>query len=295
MKYILISIIIFLIIYKVIKKWLDNTDYKLFKKEKEYINRSHRWLIIPLLISICYAQVGKVTVNSPLYVVTTADTTSSFVSLENHIPYYWPETDKLLATSYVPNTWRNGKNIPGLRIRHPGNVVGNPNNTTSVQKDFTIHPYQYGMVMEFNGVFEAWVGEFSVHRGYFYADVEGHGNGWGGVLWVGDDGDRGGIRMTARNNIPFGGNVKYGEMAVEDFFRTSGGDLRLRLPDTKDKFQWVYGGHGSTNVIAELSTKGLQLPHSDTLAPATRGTLMYDTTDNTPKFYNGTLWKRLGQ
>ncbi|MBC7383678.1 MAG: hypothetical protein H7296_11920 [Bacteroidia bacterium] len=59
------------------------------------------------------------------------------------------------------------------------------------------------------------MGEWRIHRGNAYQDVEGRGNGWGAVSWVGDDLDEGGLRMTARNNPEAG--INYGEVSVEKF------------------------------------------------------------------------------
>ena len=171
-------------------------------------------------------------------------------------------------------------------------------NNQSVQRDFMILPYQYGFAIEYNGVVECWVGEWSIHKGIYYNDVEGKGNGWGAVLWVGDDVDGGGIRATARNNKSVGGNVAYGELAVEKFGlgNESNGDFRLRLPSTENQFQFVYGERGSENIVAKMKNQGFVLPKvsssAATQAPE-KAQIVFDSTDNRFKGYNGSEWINL--
>jgi hypothetical protein len=156
-----------------------------------------------------------------------------------------------------------------------------------------IVPYVAGMAIEYNGVVECWVGEWSIHKGVYYNDIEGKGNGWGAVLWVGDDVDRGGVRATARNNTTLGGNVAYGELSVEKFWGESNGDFRLRLPSTTDQFQFVYGERGSKNVVAKLSSQGIVIPTAPTVGSVTapeKAQILFDSTDNKFKGYNGTDW-----
>lgn len=195
----------------------------------------------------------------------------------------------------TPTSWANGGKIPVFRLRHPLNTTGF-NNSKSIDRDFKIIPYQYGMAVEYNGVLENWVGEFSIHRGNNYFDVGDGGNGWGGVLWVGDDNDTGGLRMTARNNILNGGNIKFTEISSELFNRSSAGNLRLRLVDSTDRVDFVLGTRGSSNVYSYISKTGIKLPEvtstSSILSPI-KGLSIFDNSDSTVKVYNGLKWVSL--
>ncbi len=222
----------------------------------------------------------------------------SFISLSRNIKdgFFDPD-DNVSPYSSTPISWAVGKNIPVFRIRHPNNVSGNSNINVSLQRDFKIYPYQYGMTIDYNGLVECWVGEWSIHRGLNYWDTEGNGNGWGGVLWVGDDSDVGGVRATARNNISQDPNLQYGELSVERFNATPLGDFRLRLPSTDNEFQFVYGGRGSKNVVAKVSSKGLIIPKvasQDLSSSPQPGQLTFDSTQNQFKGYDGASWLTIG-
>jgi hypothetical protein len=210
---------------------------------------------------------------------------------------YLDQDDGFSPYTTTPTQWAATYNIPSLRIRHPLNTTNIQGNNKSVQQDFLIAPYQYGMAIEYNGVVECWVGEWSIHKGVKYYDTEGQGNGWGAVLWVGDDVDRGGIRATARNNTLSGGNVAYGELAVEKFHNGgSNGDLRLRLPSIQNQFHFVYGEKGSTNIVAKISDKGFFLPvvsSSAVITIAEKGQIYFDSTAAEFKGYDGNEWVSL--
>ncbi len=218
---------------------------------------------------------------------------NSFISLERNIKGFLEPDDSISAYSTTPTAWAAGTNIPVFRIRHPNSVTGLQNINISAQRDFKIYPYQYGMAIDYNGVVECWVGEWSIHRGLTYYDVEGRGNGWGGVLWVGDDDDLGGIRATARNNESTGGNVKYGELSVEKFAGAPDGDFRFRLPSEQNQFHFVYGPRGSANVVAKISDKGFFIPvvsSAGILQAPEKTQMLFDSTDNQFKGYDGTQW-----
>ena len=196
-------------------------------------------------------------------------------------------------TTTTPTYWANGNKIPLLRIRHPNNVSGIDHGDVSMDRDFKIIPYQYGMAIEYNGVLENWVGEFSIHRGLAFYDLEGQNNGWGAVLWVGDDHDYGGLRMTARNNTMVGGNVKYTEIASTEFSGASAGNMRLRTIDSSDRVDFVIGGKASPNVYSHISPNGIKFPEvSSAFAVNTpsKGLTVFDAADNSLKYYNGSAW-----
>ncbi len=236
---------------------------------------------------------GNARVDSAFYIQANTDT-SSFVSLHRNIENESLSIDDSISPyTTTPTAWAAGKNIPGIRIRHPNNVPGFVGLNTSIQRDFMILPYQYGMAIEYNGVVECWVGEWSIHKGTRFFDVEGKGNGWGAVSWVGDDVDAGGIRATARNNTSLGGNVAYGEMSVEKFGGSPNGDFRLRLPSTQNEFDFVYGERGSENIIAKMKNEGLVIPKISSASGASgpeKAQIVFDSTDNKFKGFNGTDW-----
>ncbi|MEP7106639.1 MAG: hypothetical protein ABI760_01630 [Ferruginibacter sp.] len=219
-----------------------------------------------------------------------------YISIDRNVKHILEPDDGISPYTFIPTAWANGGNIPALRIRHPRNVTNIPPFNKSIYRDFLIVPYQYGTAIQFNGVVECWVGEWSIHRGNFYYDVEGKKNGWGGVLWVGDDEDVGGVRATARYNLPKGGNVNYGEISVEKFSGAPHGDFRLRLPSTQDTFQFVYGERGSENIVAKISNNGLFIPKVNSVAnllQPEQAQLLFDSTDKQFKGYNGTQWLAL--
>ncbi|MFT3682437.1 MAG: hypothetical protein QM791_19435 [Ferruginibacter sp.] len=238
---------------------------------------------------------GNAGFDSSIYLGEVSDSTS-FISMNMGFKSTFEgEDDKRSAYTSTPTTWAAGKKLPVFRLRHPTNVALGRSNNTSTAKDFMILPYQYGMAIEYNGVVECWVGEWSIHRGDFYNDAEGQGNGWGGILWVGDDQDGGGIRATARNNLFRGGNVNYGELSVEKFFGTPNGDFRFRLPSTDNQFHFVYGGRGSTNIVAKVSDKGFVIPKNSPVSVLNpeKGQVYFDSTASEFKGYNGSEWVNL--
>jgi hypothetical protein len=223
---------------------------------------------------------------------------AAFISINSAVKSsaYDPDDDFSAYTS-TPMEWANGRNIPVFRLRHPSNVSAAPDGLNrSIQRDFMILPYQFGTAIEYNGVVECWVGEWSIHKGLHYKDAEGNGNGWGGILWIGDDIDAGGIRMTARNNLGSGGNMNYGEISVEKFPGAPNGNLRLRLPQTANQFEFVYGPRGSGNIIASVSNQGIVLPkiqYPGQVSHPAKGQIAYDSTANLFLGYNGSTWINL--
>ena len=222
--------------------------------------------------------------------------------------------DGIEIQTSTPTEWADGLKIPVFRIRHPNNVSSIPhnrrfsskglidennnfrdkvNNRKSIFQDFKIIPYQYGMAVEYNGVLENWVGEFSIHRGFDYYDMGDGGDGWGGVLWVGDDYDTGGLRMTARNNTITGGNIKFTEISSELFFGASAGNLRLRLVDSTDRIDLLWGGRGSNNVVSYIGQTGIKFPtvsNVSSIASPIKGLTVFDDADCTMKVYTGANW-----
>lgn len=235
---------------------------------------------------------GNARFDSAIYIQDAFDT-STFISIHRNIKNVIEGADPNEPYTTTPTAWALGQNIPAFRLRHRNKMFGTIGYNISSEKDFLILPYEYGTAIEYNGVVECWVGEWSIHKGLSYYDVEGKGNGWGGVLWVGDDEDRGGVRATARNNTLLGGNVAYGEISVEKFGGSPNGDFRFRLPSTANKFQFAYGERGSENIVAKLSNEGLIIP----TVPSRTGIqtpeaaqILFDSSEKKFKGYNGTNW-----
>ena len=238
---------------------------------------------------------GQARIDSTFFLQAASD--NSLISLTRSVKNVFDNiNDSISPFTSIPTAWavKFNNQIPVFRIRHPNNVSSSISPNLSIQKDFKILPYEYGMAIEYNGVVECWVGEWSIHRGGFYNDPEGRGNGWGAVLWVGDDQDLGGVRATARNNTLTGGNVNYGELSVERFAGdAANGDFRFRLPSTQNQFHFVYGGRGSTNIVAKISDKGFFLPVVSSVGTITvpeKGQIYFDSTNAEFSGYDGSQW-----
>jgi hypothetical protein len=235
---------------------------------------------------------GNVRIDSSLIIRSESDD-DAFISINRDVKSAFEPYDSINAYTVTPTAWNNGKNIPVFRIRHPLNVTSLNNRNSSIDRDFKILPYEFGMAIEYNGVVENWVGEWSIHKGVNYYDMEGTGNGWGAVLWVGDDLDAGGVRSTARNNLSSGGNVNYGEISVERFSGAPNGDFHFRLPSNNNRFDFIYGARGSNNAIASIKNDGLVLPKTGAtsfIPNPEKAQLAYDSSDNKVKYYNGNRW-----
>ena len=231
--------------------------------------------------------------DSSVYFRSEYDTTT-FISINTNTKSqrFDPE-DGFSAYTVTPTAWRAGKKLPVFRLRHPLNTSGVTSSNTSVKRDFMILPYEYGMAIEYNGVVECWVGEWSIHRGTNYYDLEGNNNGWGGVLWVGDDQDMGGVRSTARNNSHIGGTLNYGEISVEKFAGGSHGDLQFRLPSQANNFDFVYGRRGTTYPSSRIKVDGWVLPRVSSTVSVTnpeRAQMAFDSLESKMKYYNGSKW-----
>jgi hypothetical protein len=211
-----------------------------------------KWIKIPEVPAYSIKQTTDVPAGGLFY----SSKTKALMLSDGNVsrPAYWEYPDgNELNPSILLSEWTSKigyQNLPTVRIRHPLNTSGVSSGNVSIDRDFSIVPYQYGMAIDYNGVVECWVGEFSIHKGLYYnIDVEGNGGtGWGGILWVGDDFDNGGIRATARN----ASNAFYSEISSETFGGDSHGPLRLRVAGIDDKFEFVSGKRGSNNSFLSL-------------------------------------------
>jgi hypothetical protein len=138
------------------------------------------------------------------------------------------------STARTP--WEEPPSDARLRISRTG-PGGGP-------QHFLITPYEFGMAIEYPGVVEAWVTDFSIHG-------PGHGQG-GARLWVGNDDDTGGILLGARNS----GTETWGEIATQKFVGTGHGPLRLRTVKTDDWVEIWSGAADSATRQVMLGTVG---------------------------------------
>lgn len=125
-------------------------------------------------------------------------------------------------------------------------------------KDFLIVPYTSGMAMEYAGVLEAWVDDFSVHTNQRF-----QGSNTPARFWVGDESDLGGLFVTARNNG--GGANSFVTLAADRFTHQSHGTMQFQVRDQEDGYKWQWGAYGSDVTRAYLSNT----------ATATNLSLMY--------------------
>ena len=188
-------------------------------------------------------------------------TNSLYTSLGDRVaPASWEYYDSNDIRTPIPTKWASdfsgSNNLPVFRLRHPKNVSGYDLGNISLERDFLIMPYEYGISVQYNGVEEHHVGEFSVHRGLNWQgqnNVDGGSvPGWGGILWVGDDNDFGGLRATSRFDSINGGQLKWSEISSEKFSGLSHGSLRFRVVNEEDQIQFLQGTRGSDQPMAYL-------------------------------------------
>jgi len=130
-------------------------------------------------------------------------------------------------------------------------------------KDFIIAPYKYGMAMEYAGVLEFWVDEFSVHTNQHLR------NGFPAQFWVGDEHDTGGLFATAFDHG--GGPNSYTVLASDRFGHTSHGSMVFQLRDPADAYNFQWGAYNSEVTRASIANT----------ATATNLNLMYGSVQGT--------------
>jgi len=128
-------------------------------------------------------------------------------------------------------------------------------------KDFLIVPYTYGMSMEYAGVLEAWVDDFSVHTNQRFQGTDTPAR-----FWVGDESDLGGLFVTAMNNG--GGSASYVDIVADRFTHQSHGTLQFQVRNPQDGFRFMWGPYGQEVTRAYISNT----------ATATDLSLMYGST-----------------
>jgi len=111
-------------------------------------------------------------------------------------------------------------------------------------RDFLIAPYAWGTAIEYPGVMEFWNQEFSVHAHPSFP-------GRGAFFWVGDEGDTGGLFVTAMNNS--GAASSTVTLAADRFTHTSHGSMNFVVRNPTDAFRFDVGPYGSEVMTAQVS------------------------------------------
>src|SRR4051812_19781051 len=114
---------------------------------------------------------------------------------------------------------------------------------------FMLVPYQYGMAVEYNGVLECWTEQFSIHNNTQGAKA---GKRRGAILWVGNQEDSGGLKVTAHRSA----DGAWAELSSELFSGESGGDLRFRVGSPSDAFDFRSSPGGRENTFLRISADG---------------------------------------
>jgi hypothetical protein len=111
-------------------------------------------------------------------------------------------------------------------------------------RHFLITPYKYGTALEYAGVIEAWVDDFSVRQ-------HPTSNGIGASFWVGDEIDSGGLWANAVNKG--GGSASFVQLAADRFNHTSHGSLNFVVRNATDGFKFDVGPFGAEVMAGQIS------------------------------------------
>jgi hypothetical protein len=114
-------------------------------------------------------------------------------------------------------------------------------------KNLIIAPYKYGMAVEYAGVLEFWVSEFSVHTNQQYSGPKTPAK-----FWVGDEHDTGGLFATAFDHG--GGPNSYTVLASDRFVgHTSHGPMVFQLRNPTDTYTFQWGPYNSEVTRASIA------------------------------------------
>ena len=127
--------------------------------------------------------------------------------------------------TFTPTAWRGDATPARLRVsRAEPDVSGG--------QHFLVTPYEFGMAIEYNGLVECWVDEWSIHN-----NNQGGGDS-GASLWVGNHHDTGGLHVTASSGV----GQAFGRLTTELFSGENGGDLQFVLRDEDaNQFSFLVG------------------------------------------------------
>lgn len=225
----------------------------------------------PFWVSLLQANIAGLTIaDSPTFAGVSATRFRTQTSAAGLIALEKDGTDGVFTATSVPNdAWREGQDLMRLRLSRSKPDAGGG-------KDFLITPYEFGIAVEYAGVEEHWVNEFSVHRG------PGFTYSGGAKMWVGDDVDGGGAFITARN---IGGN-RFVDIVSKQWDGSPHGPLRLRSANSEG----IYFQTGpDSNVQNNMTVAGYGIFMSRTLYFTRDGTIDIGANDAyRPRDYYGT-------
>ena len=141
---------------------------------------------------------------------------------------------------------------PPMRLR-----ISRAEPDNSGAQHFILTPYQYGMAVDYPGVLECWVTDFSIN-----------GRGVTGArLWVGNHDDSGGLLITS---VAKGGEL-YSDLTPQRFSGQSGGDLRFTIRDPNDSFAFRSGPAGAETTTLKVTANGQLIARNDSELQVTLG------------------------
>jgi hypothetical protein len=132
-----------------------------------------------------------------------------------------------------------------IRLSHPVDPRGNaPNHLPGAPVDLHIVPYNAGMAIEFKGIIEAWVEDFSIHN-----NNRGGGTSADGArFWVGNNRDSGALFMTAHTEPDEDPRRRWVRLASRSFNGDEGnGPMQFVVVDPLDHFSFGHGDTGGGN------------------------------------------------
>ncbi len=138
-------------------------------------------------------------------------------------------------------------NPPATRLRVSRPVEPPVPGEPQVGRHLQLVPYKYGAAIEYDGVLECWVRDFSVHKSGNPTDPSG-----GARFWVGNHDDTGGLRITAFNYR----DVRYSEISSQLFTGATGGDMRFVVRDSADSFDFRSGSGGDEQTHLRITSSG---------------------------------------
>jgi len=135
-------------------------------------------------------------------------------------------------------------------VRHPSDPRDGTGHTLGGPVDFSIVPYNAGMAIDFKGIVECWVEDWSIHNN----NKGGGAIGEPAILWVGDNLDLGGVRMSGVCNSDL--SVMYSEICSETFAKGTHGPLHLIVRSVTDAFHFNVGAVGSEATKVSIHGSG---------------------------------------
>lgn len=132
-------------------------------------------------------------------------------------------------------------------------------------KDLLICPYRFGMAIEYDGVVECWVQEWSIHN-----NSQSSGVNKPAILWVGNHEDTGGLYMSAHElgDPP----VRFCELVSQRFTGQPAGYMRFVVRDPQqDYFSFQVGPQGAESEHVRIDDNGVRAANvrTDTLSGVT--------------------------